>query len=290
MTLERLEHRLGALRASRRKGLAPYVTAGDGGTRTTLAVLRALDKAGCACVELGVPFSDPIADGPVLQAAAGRALAAGATLDAVLDIVRELRAGSDDAPPSDLPVVLFSYANPLLRRGWSATARLAADAGADGWLVPDLPLEEADAMRRASADAGLAPIFFVAPTTSDERARAAARASRGFLYAIGRFGVTGATTGVDERALAFLARARALCPIPLAVGFGLRDPEQVRAVLAHADLAIVGSALVQHVHERTRDLADPALRADAAARAAREACARLLPALAPVSVLPPSAP
>jgi tryptophan synthase alpha chain len=159
-----------------------------------------------------------------------------------------LRAGESGHAPSSLPVVLFSYANPLLRRGWVATARAAAEAGLDGWLVPDLPVEEGAEMRAAALEHGLCPIFFVAPTTSAERARAAMQASRGFLYAIGRFGVTGASTRLDSEATRFLDGLRAHGDLPVAVGFGLAGPEDVRAVVAHADLAIVGSALVEHLH------------------------------------------
>ncbi|MFQ5518072.1 MAG: tryptophan synthase subunit alpha, partial [Acidimicrobiia bacterium] len=136
--MNRLEERL----ADRRPGLAPYVTAGDGGLDTTLAVLRALDRAGVTCVELGVPFSDPVADGPVLQAATARALAEGTTLDGVLSVVAGFRRGGRGAAGSDLPVAIFSYANPLLRRGWRRSCELIAAAGADALIVPDLPVEE----------------------------------------------------------------------------------------------------------------------------------------------------
>jgi tryptophan synthase alpha chain len=282
VSAERLRERLESLRASGRKGLAPYVTAGDGGMATTVAVLRALDRAGAACVELGVPFSDPIADGPILQAAAERALAAGTTLDRILEAVRVVRAGSKGAPPSEMPIVLFSYANPLVRRGWKQAALMAADAGIDGWLVPDLPVEEAEAMRSCALEEDLAPIFFVAPTTSETRIRAAASASRGFLYAIGRFGVTGARTGLDERALAFLARVRAMTELPLAVGFGIQTCEQVQSVLKHADLAVVGSALVQHIHEACSEWRDEGKRASAAAGAARALFDQLATGLRPV--------
>jgi len=256
----RLEARLAALRESGARGVAPYVTAGDGGLETTLCVLRALDGAGALCVELGVPFSDPIADGPVLQAAAQRALAAGATLDGVLDVVRELRAGG-----SELPLAIFSYANPLLRRGWEGAARAIAGAGGDALLVPDLPAEEGGGMRAAALEHGLCPIFFVAPTSSGARVRAAAAMSRGFLYAIGRVGTTGAETRLDDDALAFLRRVRAACELPLAVGFGLRTAEQIAAVTAEAELAIVGSALVERVHAAFSHAHDPGQAAAAAA-------------------------
>jgi len=240
----RLEARLAALRADGRAGIAPYVTAGDGGLDTTLAVLEALERGGATCVELGVPFSDPIADGSVLQAAAQRALAGGTHLSGVLEVVRELRARG-----GELPVALFSYANPLLRLGWEEAARASAAAGVDAWMVPDLVPEEGEAMTAAAQEHGIAPIFFVAPTSSPGRIERAANASRGFLYAIGRVGVTGRETTLDQATLAFLDRVRAATELPLAVGFGLRRAEQVAAVARHADLAIVGSAFVQRLHE-----------------------------------------
>lgn len=252
----RLEQRLAELRRRGGKGLAPYVTAGDGGLETTLAVLRALDDAGAACVELGVPFSDPIADGPLLQQAADRALADGTTLAGILSTVREFRSGSRGRPGSELPVALMSYSNPLLRRGWSALCRDAAKAGVDALIVPDLPPEEAGEMREAALSSGICPIFFVAPTTTEPRVRMAAEASRGFLYVVGRTGVTGAATDIDAATVSFLQRVRAAAALPLAVGFGLATPGQVAAALAHADLAIVGSALVRHIHESARSAPD----------------------------------
>jgi len=258
--------RLEAMRERGERGLAPYVTAGDGGLETTLAVLRALDRAGAACVELGLPFSDPIADGPVLQAAADRALAARTNFQGVLAMPREFRR------ESPMPVVIMSYANPLLRRGWQAAAKAIAGAGGDALLVADLPVEEGDAMRAAAIYAGLAPIFFVSPTTSDERMSRAIEASRGFVYAIGRFGVTGARTKLDPAAQAFLARVRERSNgLPVAVGFGIATAEDVRAAVEHADLAIVGSALVKRIHEALEaNGGRPAVAAQAAEDFARE--------------------
>lgn len=244
--INRLQTRLSALRAARRCGLAPYVTAGDGGMETTLAVLRGLDRASVACVELGLPFSDPIADGPVLQAAAERAIAAGASFDRVLDLIARFRR---EPPIGETPIVLMGYANPLLRRGWEASCAALAEAGADGVLVADLPIEEGAPLAAAAERAGIAAIFFAAPTTADERLAAAVRMSRGFLYAIGRLGVTGARADVDPAQTAFLDRVRAAAgELPIAVGFGLSTADQVRAVAPHADLAIVGSAMVDHIH------------------------------------------
>jgi tryptophan synthase alpha chain len=263
--INRLQERLSALRVEKRCGLAPYVTAGDGGMETTLAVLRALDRASAACIELGLPFSDPVADGPVLQAAAERAIASGASFDRVLDLIARFRR---EPPIGETPIVLMGYANPLLRRGWDASCRALAEAGADGVLVADLPIEEGAPLAAAAERAGIAAIFFAAPTTADERLAAAARMSRGFLYAIGRLGVTGARAEIDPAQGAFLDRVRvAAGDLPIAVGFGLSTADQVRAVAGHADLAIVGSAMVDRIHRAfTASGGD----ASAAARAAED--------------------
>ncbi|MFN0009146.1 MAG: tryptophan synthase subunit alpha [Planctomycetota bacterium] len=259
--------RLAEMRERGQRGLAPFVTAGDGGLETTLAVLHALDRAGATCVELGLPFSDPIADGPVLQAAADRALAAGATFERVLEMLTSFRR------ESAMPVAIMTYANPLLRRGWAVSARAIAKAGGDALLVADLPVEEGDAMRAAAIDAGLDPIFFVSPTTSPERMSRAIESSRGFVYAIGRFGVTGARTELDPAAQSFLARVRDRSNgLPVAVGFGIATAADVRAAVEHADLAIVGSALVQKIHAAF----EAGGRRPAAAAQAAEAFAREL--------------
>ncbi len=257
----RLEQRFGALRQRGEKGVLPYITAGDGGLDTTLEVMRALERAGAAGIELGLPFSDPIADGPALQAAAQRALEAGTTLERVLDVVRRFRV------ESELPLVLMTYANPLVRRGLPRACGLLHEAGFDGVLVVDLPLEEAAPVLDAARAVELAAIFFASPTSSDERIRRAARASRGYLYAIGRLGVTGRRTALDESTLAFLRRVRELSgDLAVAAGFGIASPDQVRAVHAEADLAIVGTALVEHIHRAasTGSRTDPALAAAAA--------------------------
>lgn len=258
--------RLAEMRERGERGLAPFVTAGDGGLETTLMVLRALDRAGAACVELGLPFSDPIADGPVLQAAADRALAAGTTFEGVLGMLADFRR------ESAMQVAIMSYANPLLRRGWPDSARAIRRAGGDALLVADLPVDEGEAMRDAAMGVGLDPVFFVSPTTSDERMSRAIEASRGFVYAIGRFGVTGARTSLDPDAQAFLARVRGRSNgLPVAVGFGIATAEDVHAAVEHADLAIVGSALVQRIHAALEaDGGRPAAAAQAAEAFARE--------------------
>jgi tryptophan synthase alpha chain len=226
------------LRAEGRGGLIAYVTAGDPTLQRTGEILRALDRAGADLLEVGVPFSDPLADGPVIQRASERALAAGTTLDGVLRMVAGVR------PSINAPIVLFSYANPIHRMGFAAFAARAADAGVDGVLTLDLPVEESDTLRSVLAAAGLDVIFLLSPTTTLERMRRAGELGTGFLYAISRMGVTGArdtiATGVSE----LVQRIRSVSTLPVAVGFGLSRPEHVRAVGAVADAAVVGSALV----------------------------------------------
>ena len=273
--MNRLEANLARVRAGEVRPLAPFLTAGDGGAEVTLAALRALDQANVTCVELGLPFSDPIADGPTIQAASDRALAAGMDLTGVCTLVRKLRR------ESELPVALMSYLNPLLKPGLERATGELAEAGVDALLVPDVPVEESGDLARAAHGAGLAPIFFVAPTTTDERLAAAADASRGFLYTIGRVGITGQSTELDDATLAFLDRVRAAAgELPVAVGFGLKDAQQVALVTRHADLAIVGSAFVDRLH-RAVSPHEPgsAAASDAAADAARAYADELCSAL-----------
>ena len=240
----RLEAALDLLKIEERVGIAPYITAGDGGLATTLAVLQALEAGGASVVELGIPFSDPIADGPVLQAAAQRSLESGTTLLAVLAMVRRYRAQG-----GSLPLLAFSYLNPLLAGGLEATTQAMADAGMDGVLVPDLPVEEAAELRATCNSARLDTVFFATPTTSDERIARAAEASGGFLYVIGRTGVTGAATTLEGDADEYIERVRAAAGNrPLGVGFGIREASQVRALQGRASLAIVGTAMVQRIH------------------------------------------
>lgn len=264
--MSRLEAAVGALAARGALGVAPYITAGDGGLARTKLVLHALERAGATCVELGVPFSDPIADGPALQEAAQRSLEAGTTLEGVLETVRAYRSEG-----GELPILAFTYANPLLRRGAETAARMLAEAGADGILVPDLPVEESGALFDPARSAGLSTVAFVTPTTSEARMRHAAAASRGFLYVIGRLGITGARTKLGADTVEYLERVRACTDVPLGVGFGLAAPDQVAALKGHATLAIVGTALVRHVHEAGTEDAAAAEAADAFVRGLVEA-------------------
>ncbi|MCC6991406.1 MAG: tryptophan synthase subunit alpha [Acidobacteria bacterium] len=237
--MSRLDDTFKALRAAKRTGLVAYVTAGDPDLARSAEVVRAVDRGGADVIELGVPFSDPLADGPVIQRATARALAQGATLAKVLDMAASLRA------EVKAPLVLFTYANPVVRMGLPAFAARAAAAGIDGVLVLDLPPEEAGEARDTFVAAGLDTIFLLSPTTSVPRIRRAAELGGGFLYGISRLGVTGARSDVADSAEALASRVRAETDRPLALGFGFSTPEHVRAVGAFADAAVVGSALVQ---------------------------------------------
>lgn len=223
-------------------GLVPYITAGDGGLDRTLAVLEACCLPKVACVELGVPFTDPIADGPVLQAAADRALATGTTLTGVLETLEAFRRGSQ------LPVAIFSYANPLVRMGIEDAMSAVAQAGGDAVILPDVPVEEAPRFAHAAQDAGLCMVLFTTPTTRNDRLARIIDKTTGFLYVVGRTGVTGGETSFTDDLEQRLSRVRTMARTPVALGFGIKRPDQVKWVLSHADLAIVGSALVDRLH------------------------------------------
>jgi tryptophan synthase alpha chain len=239
------------MREERRVGLVTYVTAGDPSVERTADILTALDRAGADVLEVGVPFSDPLADGPVIQRACERALAAGATLDRILGVIAGVRSSVR------APIVLFSYANPIYRMGFGTFAARAASAGVDGVLTLDIPVEEAGPIRDALLEHGLDPIYLLSPTTTPERVRTAGELGRGFLYLISRAGVTGVRETLPAGLPEMAARVRAASRLPLAVGFGLSRPEHIRAVAGMADAAVVGSALVSVVAEAgdTPDLA-----------------------------------
>jgi tryptophan synthase alpha chain len=238
------------LRDRRQLGLVTYVTAGDPDIDRSALILRALDRAGADVLEVGVPFSDPLADGPVIQRASERALASGMTLARTLDLIGRQRAAIS------APIVLFTYVNPILRFGVARFAEAAEGAGVDGVLVLDLPLEEAGELHASIGRAGLDTIFLLSPTTTVERIRAAARLGSGFLYAISRAGVTGARDRFAEGAAALCARIRQESSLPIAVGFGLSRPEHLAEVGRIADAAVVGSALVDVIarHAASPDL------------------------------------
>jgi len=249
--MSRLTSAFDRIRAEDRVGLVTYTTVGDPDVPRSGDVLLALDRAGADVLEVGIPFSDPLADGPVIQRATERALAAGATLRRALDLIGELRT------KVSAPIVVFSYANPLVRMGVKVFARRAAAAGVDGVLALDLPIEEADDFRAALSAEGLDTIFLLSPTTTDARIRKAAELGSGFLYGISRLGVTGARDQVASGAEALARRIRARTTLPVAMGFGISSPAQVAEVGGYADAAVVGSALVSVVaeHGQRPDLA-----------------------------------
>ena len=238
------------LRDEHKPGLVTYVTAGDPDLDRTAGILRALDRAGADVLEVGVPFSDPLADGPVIQRATERALAAGTTLSGVLDLLESMR-GDLEAP-----IVIFSYANPILRLGAERFADRACGAGVDGVLILDLPIEEAGEFRAMLAKRGIDTILLLSPTTTDDRLRRAVELGSGFLYAISRLGVTGARDTLAAGAQEMVRRIRSVSDLPVALGFGISKPDHVREVGQWADAAVVGSALVDVIAREgaSRDL------------------------------------
>jgi tryptophan synthase alpha chain len=237
--LSRLAAAFERARSDRRAAFIGYLTAGDPDPAATLALARALERAGADILELGVPFSDPIADGPVLQRAAARALDAGTTLDRVFAIAGRIRR------ETRLALVLFTYANPVHRFGFAKAARRAAAVGIDGILLTDVPPEEADGVLRPFRRAGIDTILLASPTSPPTRMREAARLSSGFLYVVSRTGTTGARSGLPADLPATVARARKVAgALPIAIGFGIARPAAARRAAHLADGVVVGSALV----------------------------------------------
>ena len=218
MSQSRLAERFEQLRSNRRGGLVAYVTAGDPDAERSARILDAVARGGADVIEVGVPFSDPLADGPVIQRASERALAAGMTLRGSLDLVRRFRVSHDT------PVVLFTYANPVVRMEAATFAGEARDAGVDGVLLLDYPVEEAGPLRAPLVDAGLDPIFLISPTTTDRRIARSAELGSGFLYVISRLGVTGTRDALADDVEPLLARVRQHASLPVAVGFGISSP------------------------------------------------------------------
>ncbi len=248
--MSRIARRFEALRAARRTALVPYLTAGDPHPDVTVDLMHDLVEAGADLLELGVPFSDPMADGPVIQAAHERALAHGVTLRQVLDMVRRFRQRDGDTP-----LVLMGYLNPVEAMGVPAFARAAAEAGVDGVLVVDAPPEESAALVAALRAAGLDQIFLSAPTSDAERLRRIAAVASGFVYYVSLKGVTGANTLDVADVAAHLAEIRAVIELPIGVGFGIRDARSAAQVARLADAVVVGSAIVARMAEHADDRA-----------------------------------
>jgi tryptophan synthase alpha chain len=255
--MSRIASRFHRARAERRGALIPYITAGYPSMEATVEIAVALGGAGADVLELGVPFSDPVADGPVIQRASEAALAAGATLERCLATAAEIRRRDPE-----LAVVLFSYYNPLLQYGLGRLARRLEEAGVDGLLVTDVVPEEGGPLVDAMRPRGVDTVFLAAPTSSDKRLRRVAKAARGFVYAVSRTGVTGARETLSDTARALAERVRRHTDLPVAVGFGISTAEQVADVWRFADGAVVGSHLVA-------EIASAADAPDVAERAAR---------------------
>ena len=241
--MSRLRETFEGLKRAGRGGFIPYVTAGDPDLETTAALLVELARAGATVIELGVPFSDPVADGPVIQRASERALRQGVGVAEVLGSLERARR------ETDVPVVLFSYFNPLMQFGAARLARECARLGVDGVLVTDMTPEESGEFSSALSAAGVDQIFLVAPTTTDARLSMISALSNGFIYAVSRAGVTGARSDVSAEAERLVSRLRAFTDLPVAVGFGISRPEHVQEVWRYADAAVVGSALVAEIEK-----------------------------------------
>ena len=237
----RIENAFNTLRQQRKKGFIPYITAGDPDLATTEQLLVTLAQAGATLIELGVPFSDPMADGPVIQRASERALKHGFGLEEMFETAARAR------KQTDTPVILFSYYNPLLQFGLQRLARAARDAGVDGVLVTDLTPEESGEFHNELRAQQLDMIFLIAPTSTDERLRLVAEHASGFTYAVSRAGVTGVRSSVSEEAEKLVNRMRKFSSLPIAVGFGISNAQQVTDVHRYADAVVVGSAIVAEI-------------------------------------------
>jgi len=248
--MSRIETKFDDLKRKGRKGFIPYITAGDPSSETTEKIILELERSGADIIELGVPFSDPMADGPVIQRASERALANHVSIRDCLELARRVRR------QSEVPIVLFSYLNPLLSLGLEALGDELRSAGVDGVLATDLVPEEAEEFGTAMRAAGIDSIFLVAPTSTDERIKLVTEASSGFVYAVSRTGVTGVRQSLSEAAASLVERVRRFTDLPVAVGFGVSTPEHVAEIWQHADAAVVGSRIVAEIE---RNAGDPAL-------------------------------
>jgi len=239
--VKRIDAMFKKLKQRGEKALIPFITCGDPDLDTTRALALEMAARGADLLELGIPFSDPLADGPTIQAASNRALKGGVHLQEVMELAGRLRR------EMEMPLVLMGYYNPILQHGLERTAREAAELGVDGFIIPDLPMEESGSWRKAAQQAGVAPICLAAPTSGPERIRQAGRLTRGFLYYVSVTGITGARTALPEELAAALKEVRSLVKCPLAVGFGISTPEQVKWLAPYVDGVVVGSAIVQRV-------------------------------------------
>jgi tryptophan synthase alpha chain len=239
----RLTKRFAELKAGKRAGLVAYVSAGDPDAVTGYEILKGLPAAGADLIELGMPFTDPMADGPSVQAAGQRALKAGITVDATFDMVRRFRQEVDN----ETPILLMGYYNLVYQRGVERFCQEAAAAGVDGFILVDLPPEEADELKPYALASGIDTVLLTAPTTDDKRLPAVLKYSSGFVYFVSVLGITGTKSATEDAVRLHVARIKRHTKLPVAVGFGIKTPDQAAAVARHADAAVVGSAIVDRV-------------------------------------------
>ncbi len=242
--MSRIAKRFAQLKADKRAGLVTYITAGDPDSEVSYQILKGLPAAGADLIELGMPFTDPMADGPSIQLAGQRALKAGMTLDKTFDMVRRFRKETGD---NATPILLMGYYNLVYQRGAEKFCKDAAAAGVDGFILVDLPPEEADELKPFAEACGLDTVLLTAPTTDDKRLPAVLKYSSGFVYFVSVLGITGTRSATEEAVQTHVARIRRHTELPIGVGFGIRTPEQAAAVARHADAAVVGTAIIDHV-------------------------------------------
>jgi tryptophan synthase alpha chain len=253
--MKRIEQTFARLKTQGQKALIPYIMAGDPDPSTTRDLLFLLEEWGAHIIELGVPFSDPLADGPVIQAASLRALKQGVTFSTVFKLVEEARGATD------IPIVIMTYYNLVYKAGLHRIARQAAEAGIDGFIIPDLPPEEANGWKEAARKNGIDTVFLVAPNTPLSRAKRIASETEGFLYAVSLTGVTGMRGDLPPGLIPYLAGLRSITHKPLAVGFGVSSPSHVQDLAPFVDGVVVGSALVDHIARySSREELFPAIR------------------------------
>jgi tryptophan synthase alpha chain len=252
--MSRITRRFAELKADRRAGLVAYVTAGDPDPALGYQILKGLPAAGADLIELGMPFTDPMADGPSVQRAGQRALKAGITVDATFDMVRRFRKETgDDATP----ILLMGYYNLVSQRGVERFCKDAAQSGVDGLILVDLPPEEVDELKPHALAAGIDTVLLTAPTTDEKRLPAVLKYASGFVYFVSVLGITGTKSASEEAVRTHVARIKRHTPLPVAVGFGIKTPDQAAAVARHADAAVVGSAIVDRVKSGLDDSGKP---------------------------------
>jgi tryptophan synthase alpha chain len=250
--MSRIEKRFAQLKADKRAGLVAYISAGDPDATLGYQILKGLPAAGADLIELGMPFTDPMADGPSVQLAGQRALKAGITVDATFDMVRRFRKEDNDTP-----ILLMGYYNLVYQRGAEKFCKEAAEAGVDGFILVDLPPEEAEALKPFAIANGIDTVLLTAPTTDDKRLPAVLKYSAGFVYFVSVLGITGTKSATEETVRSHVERIKRHTKLPVGVGFGIKTPEQAATVARHADAVVVGSAIVDQVKVALDDKGKP---------------------------------